>query len=141
MTVIARFEVIPLQNEHMSTAIARALRALDRFDVAYETTPTDTVVEADTVAEAFAAVQAAHEAIPGDRVITSLEVDEDRRRPQRMRERVAAVERELGRPARQPRQPAEGQPTPAGQQATGVPPGGTAPVTDAARGQPSPNPW
>jgi uncharacterized protein YqgV (UPF0045/DUF77 family) len=34
MTVIARFEVIPLQNEHMSTAIARALRALDRFDVA-----------------------------------------------------------------------------------------------------------
>jgi hypothetical protein len=69
------------------------------------------------VAEAFAAVQAAHEAIPGDRVITSLEVDEDRRRPQQMRERVTAVERELGRrPGNRDSRPRDSRPRPVSRQ-------------------------
>jgi uncharacterized protein YqgV (UPF0045/DUF77 family) len=140
MSIIARFEVIPVENEHMSTAIAEALRTLDRFDVAYETTPTDAVIEADSVAEVFAAVRTAHEAIPGDRVITSLEVDEDRTRQQHMRERVAAVERELGRPARQPRHQPGGRQASTGRQAPGVPPGGTVQTNDAPRRQPRPQP-
>lgn len=90
----------------MSTAIARALRALDRHPVSYQTTATDTIIEADTVEQVFDAVQAAHEAIPEDRVITSVEIDEDRRRPQDIGERVASVERELGHPAERHRQPA-----------------------------------
>lgn len=109
MSVIARFEVIPVRDGSMSTAIASALRALDQFPVNYETTATDTIIEADTVGQVFAAVQAAHQAIPDDRVITSVEIDEDRRRPQNMNERVASVERKLGHaPARHPQ--------PAGQQ-------------------------
>ncbi|WP_136716940.1 thiamine-binding protein [Halorientalis salina] len=98
MSVIARFEVIPVGERRMSTAIASALRALDQFPVSYQTTATDTIIEADTSEQVFAAVQAAHQAIPDDRVITSVEIDEDRRRPQRMGERVAAVQRELGHP-------------------------------------------
>ena len=101
MSVIARFEVIPVRDGSMSTAIANALRALDRYPVSYQTTATDTIIEADTVGQVFAAVQAAHQAIPDDRVITSVEIDEDRRRLQDMNERVASVERELGHaPAR-----------------------------------------
>lgn len=96
MSVIARFEVIPVREGSMSTAIAQALRALDRHPVSYQTTATDTIVEAESVDQIFAAVQAAHEAIPEDRVITSVEIDEDRRRPQNMTERAASVERELG---------------------------------------------
>lgn len=100
MSVIARFEVIPVREGSMSTAIASALRALDRFPVSYRTTATDTIIEAPTVEQLFAAVQAAHQAIPEDRVITSVEIDEDRRRPQTMGQRVASVERELGHPPR-----------------------------------------
>lgn len=98
MSVIARFEVIPVRAGSMSTAIASALRALDRFPVTYQTTATDTIIEADSVEQLLAAVQAAHQAIPDDRVITSLEIDEDRRRTQHMGQRVASVERELGHP-------------------------------------------
>lgn len=115
MTVIGRFEVIPVGNGRMSRAIAAALRALDGYPVSYRTTATDTIIEADSAAQLFAAVQAAHEAIPDDRVLTSLEVDEDRRRPQRMGERVARVEQALGHPAQRSRQPVAQQPTAPGQ--------------------------
>ncbi len=110
MSVIARFEVIPIQEGSMSTAIAEALRALDRHPVSYRTTPTDTIIEADTVDQVFAAVRDAHQAIPDERVITSVEVDEDRRRPQNMGERVASVERELGHPPQRSQQPPQSQP-------------------------------
>lgn len=93
MSVIARLEVIPVGNEHMTDAIAEALDALDAHGVRYETTATDTIIETATAAEAFEAARAAHEAIPETRVITSLEVDDDRGREQGIAERVAAVER------------------------------------------------
>lgn len=105
MTVIARFEVIPVRDGSMSTTIASALRALDQHPVSYETTATDTIIEAETVEQVFAAIQAAHQAIPEDRVITSVEIDEDRRRPQTMTDRVASVERELGHPPQRRQQP------------------------------------
>lgn len=104
MTAIARLEVILGREGSMSDAVARAVEALDRFDVSYETTPTDTVIEADDVGEVFAAAEAAHRAVGDDRVITSLEVDELRTRSQDRRERVTSVERELGRPPRRDRQ-------------------------------------
>lgn len=103
MSVIARLEVIPQTEASMSDAIARAVEALDQFDVSYETTPTDTVVEADDPTEVFAAAEAAHRAVDGDRVVTSLEVDDLRTRSQRGHERVESVERRLGRPARRRR--------------------------------------
>ena len=105
MTVIARFEVIPVRDGSMSNAIANALRALDQYPVSYQTTATDTIIEADSVEQIFAAVQAAHQAITEDRVITSVEIDEDRRRPQTISERVASVERALGHPAHRYQQP------------------------------------
>lgn len=120
MSVIARFEVIPVREGSMSNAIANALRALDQFPVAYQTTATDTIIEADSVEQVFAAVQAAHQAIPDERVITSVEIDEDRRRPQGMYERVASVEQKLGHPPRrlhhQTQQQAPAQQSQTGQQ-------------------------
>jgi uncharacterized protein YqgV (UPF0045/DUF77 family) len=103
MSVIARLEVIPQREGSTSEAVARAVEALDEFDVSYETTPTDTIVEADDPSEVFAAAEAAHRAVSVDRLITSLEVDDDRTRTQRGRERVESVERHLGRPPRRRR--------------------------------------
>lgn len=100
MTAIARLEIIPVRDGSMALAIARAVDALDQFDVSYETTATDTIIEADTADQVFVAVQAAHKAIPDDRVITSVEIDDVRGRQQRVGDRVAAVERALGRPPR-----------------------------------------
>ncbi|UHQ96097.1 thiamine-binding protein [Natrinema halophilum] len=71
MIAITRLEIIPVRERHMSDQIADAIETLVGFDVTYELTPMDTVIEADDVSEIFDAAAAAHEAIDENRVITS----------------------------------------------------------------------
>ncbi|ADQ69241.1 dehydrogenase of unknown specificity, short- chain alcohol dehydrogenase like protein [Halogeometricum borinquense DSM 11551] len=97
MTVIARFEVIPVHDGSLSEDIAQAINALDDFDISYELTATDTVIEADDVDEVFGAVQAAHKAVEGNRVISSVEIDEQRDREQHVEDRIESVASVLGR--------------------------------------------
>ncbi len=100
MTAIGELNVVPIREESMSEEIAKAVDALEAFDVAYETNPMGTVVEADDASELFAAAAAAHAAVDEDRVITTLKVDDKRTVDQRASEKVDAVERRLGREAR-----------------------------------------
>lgn len=100
MTVIARLEITPLGETSMAESIANAVEALEEFDVSYEVTPTDTVIEAEQLSEVYEAAAAAHEAIEGQRVIASLAVDDQAGREQDAEDRVSAVEEELGRPPR-----------------------------------------
>jgi uncharacterized protein (TIGR00106 family) len=100
MTTIGFLSVAPVTEASMAGEVAKAVAALDDFDVTYETTPMGTTIEAPDAATLFAAARAAHEAVDGDRVSTFLKVDDKRSREQAADEKVAAVERELGRPAR-----------------------------------------
>lgn len=97
MTVIARFEVIPIHDGSLAEDVARAIEALDDFDITYELTATDTVIEAEDVDEVFDAVQAAHNAVEGARVVSSLEIDERRDREQHVADRIESVASVLGR--------------------------------------------
>ena len=97
MTVIARFEVIPVRDGSLSDDIAQAIDALEDFEIAYELTATDTVIEAESVDEVFEAVQAAHTAVDSDRIITSLEVDDAPDREHAAADRVESVASVLGR--------------------------------------------
>jgi uncharacterized protein (TIGR00106 family) len=103
MTVIALLSVAPVTEGSMASEVAKAVDALDEFDVSYETNPMGTVIEADSADELFAAAQAAHEAVDGDRVSTVLKIDDKRTRDQHAREKVDAVESELGREAKRER--------------------------------------
>ncbi|EFW89853.1 hypothetical protein ZOD2009_21767 [Haladaptatus paucihalophilus DX253] len=103
MTVIALLSVAPVIEGSMASEVSKAVAALDDFDVSYETNPMGTVIEADSTDELFAAAQAAHEAVDGDRVSTVLKIDDKRARDQRAREKVEAVEAELGREAKRER--------------------------------------
>ncbi|WP_433634798.1 MTH1187 family thiamine-binding protein [Halomicrococcus sp. NG-SE-24] len=105
MTVIARFEVIPVHEGSLSQDIAQAIEALDDFDISYEMTATDTVIEANDVNEVFDAVKAAHDAVEGDRIISSLEVDEQGERNQHVEDRVESVASVLGRDPKRERGP------------------------------------
>ena len=100
MTVVALLSVAPVIEGSMSAEVAKAVDALEGFDVAYETNPMGTVIEADDVGTLFAAAQAAHEAVDADRVSTVLKIDDNRAREGRAREKTKAVEAHLGRPAR-----------------------------------------
>ncbi len=104
MTVIALLSVAPVVEGSMSGEVAKAVAALDEFDVAYETNPMGTVIEADDVDTLLDAVGAAHKAVDGDRVSTFLKVDDKRTSDQTARDKVDAVERELGRDARKERE-------------------------------------
>ena len=104
MTVVALLSVAPVVEGSMASEVAKAVAALDEFDVAYETNPMGTVIEADDIGTLFDACEAAHRAVDGDRVSTFLKIDDKRTRDQRAREKVASVERELGRPARKDRE-------------------------------------
>jgi uncharacterized protein (TIGR00106 family) len=103
MTVIALLSVAPVVEGGMAGEVAKAVAALDDFDVAYETNPMGTVVEADDVDTLLAAVAAAHKAVDADRVSTFLKIDDKRTVDQRAAEKVADVEAVLGRPARRDR--------------------------------------
>jgi len=104
VTVIGFLSVAPVIEGSMSGEVAKAVAALDEFDVAYETTPMGTVIEADDSTELFTAAQAAHEAVDADRVSTVLKVDDKRTVDQRAEEKVDAVEEHLGHEARRERE-------------------------------------
>ena len=99
MACIGFLSVAPVVEESMAPYVADAVDALDAFDVEYETTPMGTIIEAQDSEELFAAAHAAHEAVGArsDRVETFLKVDDKRTVDQRAREKVEAVEAELGR--------------------------------------------
>jgi uncharacterized protein (TIGR00106 family) len=103
MTVVALLSVAPVVEGSMAGEVAKAVAALDGFDVAYETNPMGTVIEADSIDELLAAVGAAHEAVDADRVSTFLKIDDKRTSNAPAAGKVESVERELGRPARKER--------------------------------------
>ncbi|MCT9097446.1 MTH1187 family thiamine-binding protein [Haloarchaeobius sp. HME9146] len=100
MTVVAFLSVAPVIEGSMASEVAKAVAALDDFDVTYETTPMGTTIEAADAATVFAAAQAAHEAVDGDRVSTFLKIDDKRTKTTTADQKVEAVEGHLGRPAR-----------------------------------------
>lgn len=100
MTTTAFLSVAPVVESSMASDVADAVAALEDYDVRYETTPMGTLLEAEDAAEVFAAARAAHEAVDADRVSTVLKVDDKRTSEASMDAKVAAVEEELGRPAR-----------------------------------------
>ena len=97
MTVIAFLSVAPVIEDSMASEVAKAVDALDAFDVSYETTPMGTTIEAEEIGELFDAIQAAHEAVDGDRVSTFLKVDDKRTSDSSATEKVESVAEHLGR--------------------------------------------
>ncbi|WP_247729079.1 MTH1187 family thiamine-binding protein [Halovivax limisalsi] len=100
MTVIGFLSTAPATDESMAEAVAGAIEAIDETGLAYETGPMGTTIEADSMGELLAAVEAAHESIDADRVSTFLKVDDKRTSDESASEKVAAVEDHLGREAR-----------------------------------------
>jgi uncharacterized protein (TIGR00106 family) len=100
MTCIAFLSVAPVTEASMASEVANAVDALEDFDVTYETTPMGTTIEAPDAATVFAAAQAAHDAVDGDRVSTFLKIDDKRNRDTTAASKVDRVQTELGREPR-----------------------------------------
>ena len=103
MTTVAFLSVAPVTEESMAGEVAKAVAALDEYDVTYETTPMGTTIEADDADTVFAAAAAAHDAVDGDRVSTVLKIDDKRTEETTADRKVEAVEEHLGREAKRDR--------------------------------------
>lgn len=103
MTVVALLSVAPYTEDSMAAEVAKAVEALDDFDVAYETNPMGTVIEAEDVDTLLDAVAAAHGVVDADRVSTVLKIDDKRTSDESAHEKVEDVEEVLGRPAKRDR--------------------------------------
>lgn len=103
MTVVALLSVAPVREGSMAADVAAAIEALDAFDIAYETNPMGTVIEADDIETLLDAVAAAHQAVDADRVSTFLKIDDKRTSEAPAQKKVDHVEQELGREARRGR--------------------------------------
>lgn len=99
MTAIGFLSVAPVKAGSMTEEVAAAIAALDDYDVAYETTPMGTTIEAPDIDTLLDAVAAAHKAVDGDRVSTFLKVDDKRTTDEGARRKVERVEEVLGRAA------------------------------------------
>jgi len=101
MTVTAMLSISPVDDPTVDFEgeIAKAIDALEAFDVRYTTHPMETTIEADDLGEVFAAAQAATEALDADRTLTSLKIDHFREQDLAVEEKVEMVEAHLGRPA------------------------------------------
>ena len=97
MTASGFLTVAPRTEGSMAPEIAKAVDALEEYDVRYETTAMGTLLEAENASTLFAAAGGAHEAVDSDRVVTFLKVDDKRATDDPMEAKVEAVERELGR--------------------------------------------
>jgi uncharacterized protein (TIGR00106 family) len=97
MSIVAELSVAPVIEGSMSKEVAKAVQALDDFDVRYEIHPMGTVIEAETIDELLDAVKAAHKAVEADRVSTFLKIDDKRNRSTSAQDKVRSVERALGR--------------------------------------------
>jgi len=103
MTVVAMVSVAPVIEDSMAGEVAKAVAALDDFDVSYETNPMGTVIEAADVETLLDAVGAAHRAVDGDRVSTVVKIDDKRTVDISAETKVESVEDHLGHPARSDR--------------------------------------
>lgn len=99
MTVFGMLRITPVTDDDITEDVAAAIDALEEYDVAYETNPMSTVIEAEDVDELLAAVGAAHQAVPGDQVSTLLQIDDVRTDDLEACEKIEKVEKELGREA------------------------------------------
>jgi uncharacterized protein YqgV (UPF0045/DUF77 family) len=105
MTVTAMLSVAPLDDAdaEFDAEIAKAIDALEPFDIEYETNPMETTIQAEELSEVFDAAQAATEAVDASRTITDLKIDHFREERLDVEEKVDRVETHLDRPARSQR--------------------------------------
>ncbi len=103
MSVLLEFSMFPTSDEcrdgsSVSAHVSKVIDAIDKSGVAYQLTPMGTVVETDTMKEALAIIELAYEQLQGcERVYSSLKFDIRKNTKNRLKTKIASVEKALNR--------------------------------------------
>jgi uncharacterized protein (TIGR00106 family) len=82
----------------VSAQVSKVIDAIDKSGVAYQLTPMGTVVETDTMKEALSIIELAYEQLEDcERVYSSLKFDIRKNTKNRLKTKIASVEKALNR--------------------------------------------
>ena len=103
MSVLLEFSMFPTSPDgrdgaSVSAQVSKVIDAIDKSGVAYQLTPMGTVVETDTMKEALAIIELAYEQLSDcERVYSSLKFDIRKNTKNRLKTKIASVEKALNR--------------------------------------------
>jgi uncharacterized protein (TIGR00106 family) len=103
MSVLLEFSMFPTSDEcregsSVSKQVSKIIDAIDKSGVAYQLTPMGTVIETQTMKEALAIIELAYEQLQDcERVYSSLKFDIRKDQKNRLKTKIASVEKVLNR--------------------------------------------
>jgi len=102
MSVLLEFSMFPTSDEcregaSVSKQVSKIIDAIDKSGVAYQLTPMGTVVETDTMRQALDIIELAYDQLDCDRVYSSLKFDIRKGAKNRLKTKIASVEKNIGR--------------------------------------------
>ncbi|MEA1893574.1 MAG: thiamine-binding protein [Campylobacterota bacterium] len=103
MSVLLEFSMFPTSDDcrdgsSVSVEVSKIIDAIDRSGVAYQLTPMGTVIETSTMKEALNIIELAYEQLEEcDRVYSSLKFDIRKNTKNRLKTKIASVEKVLNR--------------------------------------------
>lgn len=103
MSVLLEFSMFPTspdgrEGASVSKQVSKVIDAIDKSGVAYQLTPMGTVIETDTMKEALAIIELAYEQLEDcERVYSSLKFDIRKNTKNRLKTKIASVEKAIGR--------------------------------------------
>ena len=103
MSVLLEFSMFPTDSsESKSEYVGRIIKMIDGSGVAYQLTPMGTIIETETLDEAFEIVKQSYTLLETDcnRVYSSLKIDIRKKRDNRLKTKIESVEKSIGKPVR-----------------------------------------
>ncbi len=103
MSVLLEFSMFPTSPDgrdgaSVSAQVSKVIDAIDKSGIAYQLTPMGTVVETDTMREALDIIELAYEQLSDcERVYSSLKFDIRKNTKNRLKTKIASVEKQIGR--------------------------------------------
>ena len=103
MSVLLEFSMFPTspdgrEGASVSAQVSKVIDAIDKSGVAYQLTPMGTIIETDTMKEALAIIELAYEQLNEcQRVYSSLKFDIRKNTKNRLKTKIASVEKHIGR--------------------------------------------
>lgn len=107
MSVLLEFSMFPTspdgrEGSSVSAQVSKIIDAIDKSGVSYQLTPMGTVVETDTMKEALNIIELAYEQLEDcERVYSSLKFDIRKNTKNRLKTKIASVEKAIGRKVKQ----------------------------------------
>ncbi len=103
MSVLLEFAMFPTSDDcrngsSVSAQVSKIIDAIDKSGVSYQLTPMGTIVETDTMKEALVVIELAYEQLSEcERVYSSLKFDIRKNTKNRLKTKIASVEKVLNR--------------------------------------------